>query len=249
MSEHTETPDHHPTEAVNLAVAFLAAFNDIEAHLRSGLDAKRSDSFRWMVRLAEKKHLISSDHAESLEAFAELRNAISHGQYNNFKPIADPRPDTVSAIEQIRDLLINPPLALQALSHQKVRLLTLEDPISAALDIVRTTEISQFPVYEGKRYVALLTTNTIARWVAADMQDNNKLDARTVAEVLDYAETSDSAVFLPRTATAQEVIDVMTGPELPWSVIITEHGEEHQTPLRIISGRDMRTLIELVDVN
>ncbi len=245
MSEHADTR----TPVVDPAVAFLAAFNDIEAHLRSELNAKRSDSFRWMVRLAEKKHLISSTQAESLDAFAELRNAISHGQYNNFKPIADPRPDTIDSIEQIRDLLINPPVALQVLSRQKVQLLKLDDPISDALDIVRSTEISQFPVYDGKKYVSLLTTNTIARWVAADLQDNHKLDARTVREVLDYAETSDSATFMPRTATAQEVIDVMTGSELPWSVIITEHGEEHQTPLRIISGRDMRALIEFVDVD
>lgn len=240
MSERNDRPD--------LAVAFLAAFNDIEAHLRSQLKAKRSDSFRWMVRLAEKKHLISKDQAENLDAFAELRNAISHGQYNNLKPIADPRPDTVSTIEQIRDLLINPPRALDSLPHQKVQSLTLDDPISTALEIVHTTEISQFPVYDDNRYVALLTTNTIARWIAADLHDNSELDAQTVGQVLDYAETSDAAVFMPRTATAQEVIDMMTGPELPWSVVITEDGKEHQRPLRIISGRDMRALIEFVDI-
>lgn len=230
-------------------MAFLAAFNDIEAHLRTRLNAKRSDSFRWMVRIAEKKHLISTDQAETLDAFAELRNAISHGQYHNLKPIADPRPDTVSTIEKIRDLLIDPPVALDVLPRQKVRSLSLDDPISQALEIVRTTEISQFPVYSGSEYVALLTTNTIARWVAADLRDNARLDASSVREVLDYAESSDTAAFLPRTATAQEVIDVMTGPELPWSVILTEHGKVHQKPLRIISGRDMRALIDLVDVS
>lgn len=237
------------TQRPDPAVAFLAAFNDIEAHLRTRLNAKRSDSFRWMVRIAEKKHLISTDQAETLDAFAELRNAISHGQYHNLKPIADPRPDTVSTIEKIRDLLIDPPVALDVLPRQKVRSLSLDDPISQALEIVRTTEISQFPVYSGSEYVALLTTNTIARWVAADLRDNARLDASSVREVLDYAESSDTAAFLPRTATAQEVIDVMTGPELPWSVILTEHGKVHQKPLRIISGRDMRALIDLVDVS
>lgn len=240
MSEHDTTDP---------AVAFLAAFNDIEAHLRSQLGAKRSDSFRWMVRLAEKKHLISKTQSEALDAFAELRNAISHGPYNNLRPIADPRPDTIAVIEHIRDLLLNPPLALEALPRQKVRSLRMDDPITKALEIIRTTEISQFPVYGDKGYVALLTTNTITRWVAADLSDNNTLDASTVAEVLDYAETSDSAVFLPHTATAQEIIDVMTGPQLPWSVIVTEHGKPDQTPLRIVSGRDMRTLLELVEVH
>lgn len=236
----TNTPD--------LAVSFLAAFNDIEAHLRIQLRAKRSDSFRWMVRIAEKQHLISKEHAETLDAFAELRNAISHGQYNDLRPIAEPRPDTVEAIEKIRSLLLNPPIALDVLPEQKVQSFRLNDPINKALDIVRTTEISQFPIYDGSEYVALLTTNTIARWVASDLHDNAQLDARSIKEVLDYAESSDTAVFLPRTSTAQEIIDIMTGPKLPWSVILTEHGKQHQKPLRVVTGRDMRALLELLKI-
>ena len=248
MSESTANP-----EGTDLAVTFLAAFNDIEAHLRSELNAKRSDSFRWMVRLAEKKHLISKEHAEALDDYAELRNAISHGQYNNLRPIADPRPDTVKTIEKIRDFLINPPIALNVLSPQKVKSFHLDDPITRALEIVRTTEISQFPVYQSSNgsseYVALLTTNTIARWVASDLADNAHLDARSIEEVLNYAESSDLAVFLPRTTTAQAVVDVMSAPELPWSVIITEHGKPHEKPLRVITGRDMRTLLEILKVS
>lgn len=87
--------------------------------------------------------------------------------------------------------------------------------MSRALEVVHTTEISQFPIYKGTEYVALLTTNTIARWVASDLHDNAQLDARSIKEVLDYAESSDTAVFLPRTSTAQEIIDIMTGPKLP----------------------------------
>lgn len=245
MSTHR---DPNPDQA-NRATAFLAAFNDIEAHLRLQLDAKRSDSFRWMTRLAEKKHLISREQSETLDAFAELRNAISHGPYNNLRPIADPRPDTVTLIEHIRDLLTDPPIALQVLPRQEVCLLQLDDSISDALKIIRTTGISQFPVYDRTGYVALLTTNAITRWVATDLSDNGRLDATTVAEALDYAETSDVAAFMPRTVTAQEVIDVMTGPELPWSVIVTEHGRPDQKPLRIITGRDMRSLIELMEMH
>lgn len=243
-----DDPRPEAPENTDLAITFLAAFNDIEAHLRVKLNAKRSDGFRWMVRLAEKKHLISSTQAEALDAFAELRNAISHGPYNNLKPIADPRHDTVATIQHIRNLLLDPPRALEKLPHQHVRSLMLDQSINDALSIIRSTEISQFPIYDGPTYVALLTTNTIARWVAADLQDNSRLDARTIREVLDYAESSDTAVFLPRTATAQEVIDIMTGPDLPWSVIVTEHGKSNQTPLRIISGRDMRALLDVVDM-
>ena len=154
----------------------------------------------------------------------------------------------MDTIEKIRSLLLNPPIALNVLPEQKVRSYSLEDPVSRALEVVRTTEISQFPIYKGTEYVALLTTNTIARWVASDLHDNAQLDARSIKEVLDYAESSDTAVFLPRTSTAQEIIDIMTGPELPWSVILTEHGKPHQKPLRVVTGRDMRTLMDMLKI-
>ena len=64
----------------------------------------------------------------------------------------------------------------------------------------------QFPVYENGRCVGLLTTNTIARWVAADLGDDSKLDASTVRETLKYAEPRDEAVFLPRTISAAAAV-------------------------------------------
>ncbi|GAB2498579.1 hypothetical protein CATRI_07145 [Corynebacterium atrinae] len=233
----------------NRAIAFLAAFNAIETHLREVLDAKKSDSFRWMVDQAKRQHLVSEQQANDLKEFAELRNAISHGQYtDDFRPIAEPLPETVSAIERIRDVLRDPPTALGVLGHHEVQVFAPGDDIRQVLRVVRATTISQFPIYEQQRYVDLLTTNTIARWVAADLDDNEHLDARTVAEVLRFAEGSDRAVFLPRSVTAQEACDALTTPTkdgtLPRAALITEHGKAHQRPLRIIGGADLALLLD-----
>lgn len=235
----------------NRAIAFLAAFNDIETHLRETLDAKKSDSFRWMVDQAKRRHLVSERHGDDLKEFAELRNAISHGQYTtDFRPIAEPLPETVAEIEHIRDLLRDPPTALGVLGQHEVQVFAPGDDIRQVLRVVRTTTISQFPIYDQARYVDLLTTNTIARWVAADLDDNEHLDARTVAEVLRFAEGSDRAVFLPREATAQHAFDALTTPakdgSLPRAAVITEHGKVHQRPLRIIGGADLALLLDVV---
>ena len=99
--------------------------------------------------------------------------------------------------------------------------------------------------------VDLLTTNTIARWVAADLDDNDHLDARSVAEVLRYAESTDRAVFLPRDVTAQAALDAMTTPgkdgSLPRAGLITEDGRKDQRPIRVIGGSDIARLMEAVD--
>lgn len=234
----------------NRAVPFLAAFNDIEAHLRDTLNARKSDSFRWMVGQARKQHLLSEGFAEELQEFAELRNAISHGPYRNYRPIAEPLPETVETIEFIRDSLRNPPTAMSVLGNQQVVTVAPEEDIRGALQVVRNTTISQFPVYAQGRYVDLLTTNTIARWVAADLDDNDHLDARTVRDVLDYAESSDYAVFLPRTALALEALDALTTPTqgrpLPRAAIITEVGRQDHQPVRVVGGSDIARLVEAV---
>lgn len=234
----------------NRAVPFLAAFNDIEAHLRDVLGAKRSDSFRWMVGQARRRHLLSETFADELQEFAQLRNAISHGPYRNHRPIAEPLPEAVEAIEFIRDALHDPPTTMSVLGDQKVVTVSPADDIRVALRILRTTTISQFPVYEGGRCVDLLTTNTIARWVAADLDDNDHLDGRTVRDVLDYAESSDYAVFLPRDVLAQEALDALTTPPkgkpLPRAAIITEVGRADHQPVRVIGGSDLAALVEAV---
>lgn len=238
--------------APNRAIPFLAAFNDIEAFLRDLLSAKKSDNFRWMVDQAVRRHLISEDHAGDLKEFAELRNAISHGRYTeDMRPIAEPLPETVADIERIRDILRDPPTALGVLGHHEVRTVAPADDIREALRVIRSTTISQLPIYDNGKCTGILTTNTIARWVAADLDDNDHLDARSVAEVLDWAEDNDRAVFLSRNVLAQEAIDALTTPRkdgsMPRAAIITEHGRKDQRPIRVIGGSDIAVLMEAVD--
>lgn len=236
----------------NRAIPFLAAFNDIEAYLRESLGAKKSDSFRWMVDQAKRRHLVSEDQADDLKEFGELRNAISHGLYtDDMRPIAEPLPETVAEIDFIRNILRNPPIALAVLGNHDVKVFSPADDIRGVLKIIRTTQISQFPIYDQGRFVDLLTTNTIARWVANDLDDNDHLDAISVAEVLHYAESNDRAVFLPRDVTAQEVLDALTTPakdgSLPRAALLTEHGKKSQRPIRVVGGSDMAVLMDAVE--
>lgn len=241
-----------PTDpTLNRAIPFLAAFNEIEQYLRQELGARKSDGFSWMVRLAHRKHLIRDPQAEALQAFADLRNAISHGTYRNNLPIAEPLPETVAEIGRIRDLLLDPPQALEVLGPHQVRSFTTGTGIREVLHVIRNSRISRFPIYRDGKFEALLTTGTIARWAASDLADNSRLDARTVAEVLDFAEDDEQPVFLPRRATAREAIDALTMPRrdgrLPRAVLLTEHGRADQRPLRMIGGADLGILLAAVE--
>ncbi|AIT61192.1 CBS domain-containing protein [Corynebacterium doosanense] len=231
------------------ATEFLAAFNAIEQELRDRLRAKDSDGMSWLSRKAGERRLLTPGDAGDLQEYSQLRNAISHGEYtDDLRPIADPLPETVAHLQLIRNRLLDPPTALGVLGNQEVRTVSPGEDIREVLHIIAGTDISQLPVYEGRQYVGLLTTNVIARWVAADLGDNSQLDARTVREVLEFAESSDFAVFLPRTATARETIDALTHPDtqkrLPVVAILTEHGKDSQAPIRVVGNSDLMELVK-----
>lgn len=238
------------TRPRNRAVPFLAAFNEIEGFLRSALDAKKTDSFNLMVSKAEKQHIITTAQANDLKEFASLRNAISHGEYQDYRPIAEPLPETVADIEAIRDQLLNPALAIDVIGHQDVITFAPDEDVHEALDAIRDTGISQFPIYDGKQCIGVLTTNTIARWLADELGDDDSITNSSIEHVLGFNERKDKAVFLPRTATATEVIAALTAPQrkqvLPRLAIITEHGHDNQQPLRVITPSNLPALFDAV---
>jgi hypothetical protein len=55
----------------------------------------------------------------------------------NGRHIADPRPDVVEQIEQLRDLYFKPPTALSVLGQREVCSVAPGQPINAALEYVR----------------------------------------------------------------------------------------------------------------
>lgn len=232
----------------NRAVPFLAAFNSIEKFLRTELDAKKSDSFSWMARLAAKQGILTLEQSETLQEFAELRNAISHGEYEDLRPIAEPLPETVAEIERLRDALLAPTGALEVIEHQRVITFSPGDDIHEPLQIIASTGIAQFPIYDGGECVGLLTTNAIARWVAEELRDDDTIAGGTVADVLSHSGKLDQPIFLPRAVTAAAAVEALSTPLLSGAVprlaIITEHGKPTQKSISVLGATDIPALAQ-----
>ena len=220
----------------NPVARFFAAFNDIEQFLRQAIGAKNSDSFWWIVDRAHDKHLLSKRQAEQLKDISNLRNAIAHGRYYEDQPIATPHPQVVDQLEDLQRLLTDPPTALSLLSQGEVTTLSPDADILEALALINDTGYSQIPVYDSGTFTALLTTNAIARWVAADLSDDGEIGAASVSAALDMA---------------QEVIDVLTEPAAddthPSAVLLTEHGKPTQRPVGIATPADLAVLVDAVE--
>lgn len=232
------------------AFPFLAAFNDIERHLRHRLSARHSDSFSRMVRDAERIRILGSQEAETLLEYAELRNAISHGEYDeSFQPIAEPNVDTLRRIEKIRDQLLHPATALQVLGGQRVETYS---PSTTFGELLRARH-GKYPVYSEGSFITVVQDQDVVRWIATrprtdsliTIDTNDTIDELLRSEVMTISRKS--CVFLGRNATPTAVITAMTTPldgHLPSAIIINESGKPHQKPLRIVTGSDVALLVE-----
>lgn len=235
------------------ATAFLAAFNEIERHLRRELGEDRHVGFTWMVNELHERGRLPERQQRALVAFARLRNAIAHGEYREGRPIADPLPETVAEIRRLAGILVDPPTVLGVLERRDPVTVAPDDPVDRIHALLRETTYSQFPVYEDGSCVGLLTTDAVARWVAADLGADGRLGARTVAEVLGHAGHEEIPVLVPRDVTVAEAARLLTRPgadgRLPRALVVTEHGRAGQRPLRVVGGGDLPALYEALSLD
>lgn len=100
-------------------------------------------------------------------AFLSISSTMGpEDRYRDGVPIATPRPDTVEHLHGIHHELLAP---LRIFQRLRAPVVITTVPGRALRDAVR--EMAQLPVYEDGTYLALLTTNAVARWLAAQISD------------------------------------------------------------------------------
>src|SRR5690606_37338215 len=112
---------------------------------------------------------------DELILLSELRNTLTHGQRVNNYPLAEPTDAAVAAIRRLRNEMLNPPMVLAILKRDKPVTASPDESVRRVLDVMYENDFSQVPVYERDVYQGLLTTNTVARWVADQMRRHEGL--------------------------------------------------------------------------
>ena len=187
---------------------FLAAFNDIEDHFRRELGMDQHSEFMGLAREYAKRRHLNRAQLDALSSLALLRNAIAHGRYYSGEPIAEPVAGVVLDIEKLRDFIKKPPTALSVVGQSKVFSVSPEDPVSSALEIVTKHDFSQMPIYDGAgRYKGILTTNTIARWLAGQLaKHGGYAESENISTVMSFTEPHEQALPVPRSMEVTEAL-------------------------------------------
>lgn len=223
---------------------FMAAFNDVENHLRKAVGNGRYEPFSDLRRKARNAKVTTAKQDEWLAAFGNLRNAISHGRYEQGRPMADPVDSVVKGMETLRDALIQPPTVGDMIRGRQAVEFPIDEPLSTALRYVREHSYSQFPVRDQGQFVGLLTTNAIARWLAHQMDLHGGMaESEPVGEVLKHAEPDEQAVLLGRDSWVVEALELLSPPDpsVPGctAIVVTHNGRPTDKTLGLITHADI----------
>jgi predicted transcriptional regulator len=236
-------------DGVTRADQFLAAFSRIERKLRDFAEADRSASFYALVDRAAQRSRAVKQFSADLKEYADLRNAIVH-ERGGGHPIADPREDTVRAIEEIRAVLEDPPILLQVVKVT-VETCRIDDPVGRAARQMYDGDFSQLPVYEESAFAALLTAETVARWLAACLEGGiGIVEEAPVRDVLAHTEDPDNHRLVSRDATVFDALQLFDaysehGKSLD-AILVTHSGRREEKPLGIVTIYDIPRLLTTI---
>ena len=223
---------------------FLSAFSRIEQHLRKITRSSKQDTFSTLLTRAVSQASIKG-FSDDLREFADLRNAIVHERGGGYV-IAEPHQETVDRLEQIEKFVSQPP-TIESLGTIPVVTCSPSDPIGKAAKAMFEGKFSQLPVYHYEKCIGLLTSETIARWIAAKFQPNlDILEEAPVEQVLLYKEEDSVYQFISRKTPIADVVALFdrtahSGKSLD-AVIITHSGKPDQQPLHILTVYDLPRL-------
>jgi len=228
---------------------FLDACAQIEQTLKARHRLEGVHGFGEVVRAVRDRDSVVRRYRDALSAFAELRNAISHHSYQGGLPIAVPLRTTVEAAKRVRQEIERPLSAGQVVTGTPM-IASITDPLREVLGRMTEESFSQVPLYRGDEFAALLTTNAVARWVAANLDEDGiaLLEGATAAAVLAFAEGHEVAEAVARTTPAATVLERLTSSSPPLAVLVTHNGRLSERPLGVLVAADVPRLLELMAV-
>lgn len=230
-----------------LGERFLAAFNDIESRVRR--DGSRKHSFGELSRAFLARRGLSQ-HADALSDFTELRNTLAHGRHFRSGLLATPAPEVVAAVERLRDLVVAPPPALDALGVRDVVTCGPRDEIGDVLAVVAELGYSVVPALDGGRVVGAVTSHALARWLAdAWTRRGGPQQGVPVAEVMAFARPGELPVVLGTDASVADVVaalggsvDAVSGAPAAAAVLLVPSPPDASAPTSIATPGDLPAL-------
>ncbi len=221
---------------------FIVAFNRIEKELQQICNVSYAP-FSKLLQCARPKNAAVRKYEQQLRKFAQLRNAIVHDQIDPSYTIAEPHHQIVQQIEQIARRITRPVTVGQRF-RKKVHILQADDTLIDGLQLIRSKRFNQFPIYQKRRFVGLITAMGITYWLSSRMTNglpSGKVP--TLRDVYRFEKRKKSYTFVEQSMPVYEAEEIFkrsvaSGKRIE-ALLMTENGRPKEKLLGIITPLDL----------
>jgi predicted transcriptional regulator len=160
---------------------------------------------------------------------------------------------TQKAIDKLADFvdkIIEPPLCIEYF-RKNVQNVQLSDSFVSLLKLMKEEHYNVMPVYDGKKFLGVVTEHGILQWLAGQMLDEQFLDLEKIrVEHLPISTSHRDFVFVSVSINMYEADEIFTmrkkkGKGLG-AMFITEKGTSTETIIGMIAGDDVALIDDFV---
>jgi predicted transcriptional regulator len=228
---------------------FIEMFNQLNEHLKEVNDW--DTSFYSLLHDGRNNEYIIKKHRDKLDIVREVRNSITHNNEYYFLP----SDSLYSLLEEILEKVLDSPEVSDFIDDELLVIRENSSIIETIQDMKRN-DYSQIPVVDQKgKYIELLTSNTILRWIG-DLEKNqdSSLIVRDaeIKEILKYAEEDEISEFISRDSKLDQLIDkhesiIKAGNKID-AFLITENGNRDEVLLGIITNWEIPEIYNKLNI-
>jgi predicted transcriptional regulator len=229
------------------AEEFLEYFKNIEETINKLGSFNDGEIFSRKLDLLSEKNAMVRNYKEELKLFATLRNIYAHTPRGNY--IADPTNVTLLRIKEIAYKLEHPILVKDKFIFELIGA-KKEDHINEILKSMYAKSFSQFPIYDDGKVKELISTNTISRWLSANLEERGDIlitDAK-IKDFLSYIEFPQNYSFISKRTNVYDAFNkfknqIKNNKRNLDVLFITENGSEKEDVIGLITIEDIAEFV------
>jgi predicted transcriptional regulator len=228
---------------------FIAMFNELYEHLKEVNDWETS--FYSLLHEGRNNDYIIKKYREELDIVRQVRNSIAH---NNEYYIL-PSSSLYTLLEEILEKVIDSP-KISDFIDDNLMVIKEDTSIIKTIQDMKKHDYDQIPVVDQKgKYIELLTTNTIIRWMG-DLESTQSakliIEDVQIKEVLNYAEEDEVCEFISRDSKLDTLIDkhesiIKAGNKID-AFLITENGSREEVLQGIITDWEIPEIYNKLNI-
>lgn len=208
---------------------FMHAFNELQKVIAEKVGRDSDTHFGELLGVARKqKDRVIETYLTQIDFYRELRNILAHHTIDGGEVVAYPSEALIKEMETVTEK-IKYNKKVEDLFLKRVRTFEVTDSLNDVLAIVNRVRYTQFPVFDQKELVGMLSSIGVTKYFAKEMNQNGiKISEATVGDILEVESELDFFAVIPADKSIFEIEELflkkMKEGHIAHTLLITADG-------------------------